>query len=238
MFSYYGTSPTANSFNMASGSITNAGGTVGLPSGGRATTNFRTRQYRAVSAVSSLADRAVAGWYGTASSNTVYIGQGFRIVYSFSLDDTTASSTHPCRTYIGLMQSSTVPTLNTTLQALAIQSCVIMHESFEEVFYFYTRGIGGAAPRTATTISSATPSALWYVLEMVNQQSSDDVTMTLTAYTTLTSYSVATYTFTGGTTTTPSTSNLNNVVMLRYMNTPTTSGQARPGLGAAKIYTL
>jgi hypothetical protein len=134
------------------------------------------------------------------------------------------------------MQNSTVPTLATTLQALTIQSCVIMHESFENVFYFYTRGSSGA--RTVTTISSATPSVLWYVLEMVNQQSSNDVTMTLTAYTSLTSYSVATFTFTGGTSTTPSLSNANNVVLLRYMNTPTVVGQARPSLGAVKIYTL
>jgi hypothetical protein len=114
-----------------------------------------------------------------------------------------------------------------------------MHEAFENVFYFYTRGSGGGAARTVTTISSATPSVLWYVLEMVNQQSSNDVTMTLTAYTSVTSYSVATFTFTGGTSTTPSLSVANNVVLLRYMNTPTaSSGQAKPALGAIKIYTL
>jgi hypothetical protein len=112
-----------------------------------------------------------------------------------------------------------------------------MHEAFENVFYFYTRGSSGATP-TATTISSATPSALWYVLEIVNQQSSNDVTMTLTAYTSVTSYSVATFTFTGGTSTTPSLTAANNVVMLRYMNSPTSTSQARVGLGAIKIYTL
>jgi hypothetical protein len=112
-----------------------------------------------------------------------------------------------------------------------------MHESFEDVFYFYTRGSSSGA-RTVTTISSATPSALWYVLEMVNQQSSNDVTMTLTAYTSVASYSVATFTFTGGTSTTPSLTAANNVVMLRYMNTPTNASQARVGLGAIKIYTL
>ena len=235
MASYYGSTPTANSFNMASGTITNGG--TGLTLGARATTNFRTLQYRAVSYIVSAADNASAGWYGTASSNTVYIGQGFRIVYSFSFEDTTSSSTNPCRSYIGLMQNSTDPVLTTTLQALTIQSCVIMHETFENVFYFYTRGSSGATP-TATTISSATPSALWYVLEIVNQQSSNDVTMTLTAYTSMTSYSVATFTFTGGTSTTPSLTAANNVVMLRYMNSPTNTSQARVGLGAIKIYTL
>jgi hypothetical protein len=112
-----------------------------------------------------------------------------------------------------------------------------MHESFENVFYFYTRGSSSGA-RTVTTISSETPSDRWYVLEMVNQLNSNDVTMTLTAYNSVTSYSVATFTFTGGTSTTPSLSNPNNVVMLRYMNTPTTPAQGRVGLGAIKIYTL
>jgi hypothetical protein len=237
-FTYYGSIPTANSFNMASGTITNIGGSLAL--GAQSSTNIQSRQYRVKSNPSSAADGQSSGWQGTISSPLVIISQGFRRVYSFSIEDTFYSPTiAPTRTLIGLIQSSSVPALNSTasVHSLTIHSCCIIQEVGESVFSFYTRGTSGFV-KTATTISCATPNFSWYTLTIENQPYSPDITMILTAYT-LQGSITATHTFTGGLTNTPSLTATNNVMILRSMAVfGGTVGSAMLSLGAVKMYNI
>ena len=175
-FSYYGSTPTANSFNLASGSITNAGGSLGIPTQSGSTR--LTQSYRVRSNVASVANGAVTGWLGNSSSPHVFIGSGFKIVYSFGLEDTTTNAL--TRTFIGIQQTPSVNTLNntTTVQSLTVQSLCIMQESSESTFSFYSRGASSFS-KVSTTIPCTTPSVGWYTLVLHNQPGSNDVIMTL-----------------------------------------------------------
>ena len=233
-FSYYGSTPTANSLNMATGTITNIGGSFVLVAA--VNTNYLTKQYRVRSNHTATGDGAFSGWQGTISSPLVYISQGFKRVYSFSIEDIAGTAT---RSLIGLIQSSSVPSLSSTLtvQSLTIHSCCIIQELNETVFSFYTRGTTGFV-KTPTTISCVAPFEKWYVLTIENQPNSADITMTLTSYSSSGS-TTATNTFTAGGVNTPSLTATNNVLLLRSMAvTGGINGSAQLGIGAVKMYNV
>lgn len=235
-FSYYGTSPTSLFFNMASGCFLTLGGAVANAT--QASTNMLTRQYRTRQAPSSVADGQDSGWYGTAAVPVVYITGGWRYVYTFGIEDTSTNA--PTRTMIGMYSSNTAPVLNaaTAVTANTIPFFGICQDVGESTFSFYTRG-ASSFTKTSTLISCATPGALWYQLTFENMPFSLDVTMTLTAYSTLASASAnISFTAGAGSATLPNPTTTFFPLLIRAMCTPTSSGSAVLSLGAIKMHTL
>ena len=235
-YSYYGTSPTSLFFNMANGCFLTLGGAIANAT--QASTNMLTRQYRTRQPPSSVADGQDAGWIGTSAVPVVYITGGWRYVYTFGIEDTSTNA--PTRTMIGMSSSNTAPVLNaaTAVTANTIPFFGICQDVGESTFSFYTRG-ASSFTKTSTLISCATPGALWYQITFENMPFSLDVTMTLTAYSTLAS-ATATITFTAGagSATLPNPTTTFFPLLMRAMCTPTSSNSAILSLGAIKMHTL
>ena len=235
-FSYYGTTPTALTFNMPSGCFPILGGV--FSNAPQASTNMLTRQYRTKQAPSSVGDGQDSGWIGTTTVPVVYITGGWRYVYTFGIED--ISTNAPTRTMIGMTSSNTAPVLNaaTAVTANTIPFFGICQDVGESTFSFYTRG-ASSFTKTSTLISCATPGALWYQLTFENNPFSLDVSMTLTAYSTLASASAnISFTAGAGSSTLPNPTTTFHPLLIRAMCTPTASGSAVLSLGAIKMHTL
>ena len=235
-FSYYGSSATTTHFNMASGSIGTLGSIAAavVPS----TTNMMTRQTRAKNAPSAVGGGQDAGWLGSITSVTTRFTQGFLYTYSFGIEDTAVNAA--TRTYIGLQQSSAAPVLSSTETVLSLTTpfCGLCAEAGETVFSWYTRGPSGFF-KTPTTVPCTTPSELWYALTVENPPGTNDVFMTLRAYTYLGETQTATYSFSAGIAVAPSLTSANHVVLMRAMAAPGgTTGAAQLSLASVKIHTL
>ena len=231
-FSYYGSTPTVNSFNLAAGSISNAGGSLGLPTQSGSTR--LTQAYRVRSNVASTANGAVSGWLGNSSSPQVFIGSGWKLVFSFGLEDTSTNAL--TRTFIGIQQTPSVNTLNntTTVQSLTVQSLCIMQESSESTFSFYSRG-ASSFNKVSTTIPCTTPSVGWYTLVLHNDAGSNDVIMTL-KYVAIGSVIQESTTFTCGTASAPVVSSACYAVLQRNMSSAGgVTGSAILSLGGVKM---
>jgi hypothetical protein len=231
--SYFGTVPTINLFNMATGVITNAGGSITLLT--QSGTSQLAKSYRVRSNSTSVANGQPSGWYGTGGSPQVYIGSGFKLVYSWGIEDTTTNAL--TRTMIGIHQATAPNVLNNTatVASLTVQSLCVMQENGEGTFSFYSRG-SSSSQKIATTVPCTTPSTLWYTLVLHNQPGSYDVTMTLTGAS-LTSTSTASRTFTCGTTSAPSTTAAHSVIVQRNMSSAGgMTGSAILSIGGIKLY--
>jgi hypothetical protein len=174
--SYYGVTPTFNLFNMASGGVTHGGGslTVGTNTG----VNQLTKTYHVRSNTASVANGQSSGWVGTSTFPFFFVGQGFKITYSFGLLDTSTNAS--TRTIIGFGNFNAFVTLNstTTVASLSNQFLGIIQESGENFFSFYTRGTGVTTP-TVSTITCTTPNTGWYTCTFQNDVNSSNVTITL-----------------------------------------------------------
>lgn len=232
-FSYYGSSATANPINLPTGTINHIGGSLTLQT--QSGSSQLTKSYRNKSNVSSTANGALTGWQGLINSPIVFIGQGFKFVYSFGIEDTSTNAL--TRTLIGIQQGTTVNVLNntTTVQSLTQQNICVMQESGESVFSFYTRG-PSSFQKIATTVPCTTPSTLWYTLVIHNTAGSPDVTLTLTGVS-LTETFTSTQTFTCGLTTTPTLTAANYVIIQRNMSSAGgVTGSGSLSLGGVKLY--
>ena len=210
-----------NSVDSSNNWMNHLGGSLALQT--IASGNTRSLKYRVQSLVSSVSNGAICGWLGAGTSPSIIVRQGFRVVMGFGLGDTTVNAS--TRTMIGLFQSNTAPVLNNTatVASIVVPSMGIIQESGENVWSFNTRG-SSSSTKVPTLISCQTISNTWFILEMVNQVNSNDVTITLTDQE---SGSVATQTFTCGTTATLNITGANFLQQQRNMSsTGGTTGSA------------
>jgi hypothetical protein len=232
--SYYGTTPTLDLFNMATGGVSHAGGSLTIPS--RSGTTQIGKSYHVRSNVSATANGAVSGWHSTGTGPTVYVGGGFKYTYSFGITDTTTNAA--TRTMIGLTQNPSINTLNatTTVASITTQFIGIIQEAGESTFSFYSRGSGGNT-KIDSLIPCTTPNSSWYTLTLHNQPSSDNITVSLTQHTIGSSVNTATWLATCGTANTMSTNNASYVLMQRNMASASgTTGSSTLALGGIKMY--
>jgi len=175
---FYGTVPTFNLINMASGAVTNIGGslTIGTNTG----INQLTKTYHVRSNTSTTANGSSSGWVGTNTFQPFFVGQGFKVSYSFGLLDTTTNA--GTRTIIGIGNFSAAVTLSTTatVQALTNQFVGIIQEVGETVFSFYSKGPGasGITP-IASTVACTTVNTGWYTVSFHNDVNSSNVIITI-----------------------------------------------------------
>lgn len=232
--SYYGTTPSFDLFNMATGGVSHAGGSLTI--GTRTGTTQIGKSYHVRSNVSSTTNGAVSGWHSTGTGPTVYVGGGFKYTYSFGITDTSTNAA--TRTMIGLTQSASINTLNSTATVASIttQFIGIIQEVGESTFSFYSRGSGGNT-KIDSLIPCTTPTTSWYTLTLHNQPSSDNVTVSLTQHTLGSSVNTATWLATCGTTNTMSTNSASYVLMQRNMASASgTTGSSTLALGGIKMY--
>ena len=234
-FSYYGTVPTSTLFNMASGSVVNIGGslTIGTNTG----VNQLTKTYHVRSNTTSVANGQSSGWVGATTFMPFFVGQGFKVSYSFGLLDTSTNAA--TRTLIGFGNfGSPGVTLNATtaISSLTNQFIGIIQESNETVFSFYCRGTGATTP-TASTISCTTPNNGWYTVSFHNDANSSDVIITL-KHVLGGVVSTATQTYTCGGANTLSTSQACYPILQRTMSSSGgTTGSAMLAINGLKFYT-
>lgn len=175
---FYGTVPTFNLINMASGAVTNIGGslTIGTNTG----INQLTKTYHVKSNTSTTANGSSSGWVGTTTFQPFFVGQGFKITYNFGLLDTTTNA--GTRTIIGIGNFNSAVVLNTTttVQSLTNQFVGIMQEVGETVFSFYSKGPGasGITP-IASTVACTTVNTGWYTVSFHNDVNSSNVIITI-----------------------------------------------------------
>lgn len=231
-FAYYGTSWTANPINHMTSSIAHIGGSLtGQTQSG---TSALTKSFRNKSNVSATGNGANTGWKGASNSPFVYIGSGFKYVYSFGIEDTSTNAS--TRSLIGLLQSTAPVVLNntTTVQSVNDQSIGVMQESGEGVFSFFTRG-ASSFQKITSVIPCTTPSGLWYTLSLHNAPGSYDVIVSLTA-SSLTSSTTDSHTFTCGTVSTPLTTAPLYVILQRSMSSAGgVTGSGSLSLGSIKM---
>jgi hypothetical protein len=175
---YYGTVPTFNLLNMASGAVTNIGGSVTI--GANTGINQLTKTYHVRSNPSTTANGSSSGWVGSTTFVPFFVGQGFKVSYSFGLLDTTTNA--GTRTMIGFGNFNTSVTLSTTATVAAVtnQFLGIIQETGESVFSFYSKGPGatGATP-VASTVTCTTTNTGWYTVTFHNDVNSSSVVITL-----------------------------------------------------------
>lgn len=232
--SYYGTVPTFNLFNMASGSVVNIGGslTIGTNTG----VNQLTKTYHVKSNVSSVVNGASSGWVGTGTFQPLFVGQGWKVSYSFGLLDTTTNAS--TRTIIGLGNFNSAVVLNatTTVASLTNQFIGVIQETGESVFSFYTRGTGTTTP-TASTVACTTPNVGWYTLVLHNDVNSNNVIITL-KHVSGGVATTATQTYVCGGANTLSTSQACYPIMQRSMSSAGgTTGSAIMAMNSMRFYT-
>ena len=210
-FGYVGTG-VATVVDSTSNWMSNLGGSLSLQT--ITINSLRENKYRIQSNTPNVSNGSVSGWLGANTMPVIFPRQGFRVVIGFGLGDTSVNAS--TRTMIGFFQSNTAPTLNatTTIASLTTQSMGIIQESGESVWSFNTRGFTGST-KVATIIPCTTPSSTWFILEMVNQVNSTDITLTLTDQLT---GSVASRTYTCGTLNTMNSNPLNALQIQRNMS--------------------
>jgi len=231
---YYGTVPTFNLINMASGSVTNIGGSVSI--GANTGINQLTKTYHVRSLPSSTVNGASSGWVGSSTFQPFFVGQGFKITYSFGLLDTSTNAS--TRTIIGIGNFNTAVVLNSTtaVSSLTNQFLGIIQETGETVFSFYTRGTGTTTP-TASSVTCQTPNTGWYTVTFHNDVNSSNVTITL-KYVQGGSVTTSTQTYLCGGANTLSTSQACYPILQRSMSSAGgTSGSSILAMNSLKFYT-
>jgi hypothetical protein len=162
---------------MATGAVVNIGGSIAI--GTNTGVNQLTKTFHVKSNTSSVNNGQSSGWVGATAFMPFFVGQGFKVTYSFGLLDTSTNAA--TRTLIGFGNfGSPGVTLNATtaISSLTNQFIGIIQESNENVFSFYTRGTGATTP-TASSISCTTPNNGWYTVTFHNDVNSNDVIITL-----------------------------------------------------------
>jgi hypothetical protein len=166
-----------------------------------------------------------------------FVGQGFKVSYSFGLLDTTTNQ--PTRTIIGFgnFGSPGVVLSNTaTVASLTNQFIGIIQETGENFFSFYTRGTGVTTP-TVSTITCATTNTGWYTITFHNDVNSNDVIITV-KYVAGGAITTATQTYTCGGANTLSTSQACYPILQRSMGTAGgITGSAILAINSLKFYT-
>jgi hypothetical protein len=231
--SYYGTVPTFDLFNLATGAVSHAGGSLTI--GTRTGTTQLGKTYHVKSNVSATANGAVSGWFGATAGLSVYVGQGFKYTYSFALMDTSTNAA--TRTMIGISQNAGVNTLNATATVASItqQFVGVVQEVGESTFSFYSRGSTGNT-KVDSQVSCTTPNSGWYTLTLHNQPNSDIVRLTLT-HVAIGTTSTSSLDITCGTTNTINTTSPCYPLLQRNMASASgTTGSGSLGLGAIKMY--
>lgn len=162
-------------------SITHQGGSL-ASLGVNGATLPKGYKLRTGSNVSSQTNGAVSGWLGTINQYFLAPRAGWHIKIGFCLEATLNTTNN--RTMIGVYQSTTRPTLDSTatIAAVTVGSMGIVQEKGETVFSFNTRGASGST-KIATTISCETPNNSWFVLELLNEPNSSTITLILTCQT-------------------------------------------------------
>ena len=175
---FYGTVPTFNLINMASGAVTNIGGslTIGTNTG----INQLTKTYHVRSNTSTTANGSSSGWVGTTTFQPFYVGQGFKITYNFGLLDTTTNAATRSIIGIGNFNTAVVLSSTATVQSLTNQFVGIIQEVGETVFSFYSKGPGasGITP-IASTVACTTVNTGWYTATFHNDVNSSNVIITI-----------------------------------------------------------
>jgi hypothetical protein len=231
-FSYYGTVPTASLLNMASGAVVNIGGSLGV--GTNTGINQLTKTYHARSNSTTPANGAQSGWVAASTFMPFFVGQGFKVTYSFGLLDTSTNA--GTRTIIGIGNFNAAVVLNssTTVASLTNQFLGIIQESGENFFSFYTRGTGTTTP-TVSTVTCTTPNTGWYTVTFHNDVNSSNVTITL-KYVVGGVVTTATQTYLCGGANTLATSQACYPILQRSM-TAAITGAAILGINGLKFYT-
>ena len=219
---------------MATGGVTHGGGslTVGTNTG----INQLTKTYHVRSNTLSVANGQSSGWVGTSTFPFFFVGQGFKITYSFGLLDTSTNAS--TRTMIGFGNFNAFVTLNntTTVASLTNQFLGIIQESGENFFSFYTRGTGATTP-TVSTVTCTTTNTGWYTVTFYNDANSNDVLITL-KYVAGGSVTTATQTYTCGGANTLATSQACYPILQRSMSSSGgITGSAILAINGLKFYT-
>ena len=176
--SYYGTVPTFNFLNMPSGAVLNGGGSVTI--GTNTGVNQLTKTYHVRSNTASVANGQSSGWVPASTFPFFFVGQGFKVTYSFGLLDTSTNAT--TRTMIGFGNfGSSFEVLSNTVsvQSVAKQFLGIIQESGESFFSFYSRGPSSGITPVVSTVACTTPNTGWYTVTFHNDANSNDVLITL-----------------------------------------------------------
>lgn len=231
LVNYYGTVPTFNLENMATGGFNQIGGSVTILT--QDGTTQRSKSYRVRSNVSAVSNGAVSGWVSTNTGPITYIGQGFVYSISFAIEDTVNTST---RTMIGLSNSSTPNTLSSTATVAAVttQFVGIVQEVGETSFSYYTRG-SSSSTKVDSLITCQTPNTGMYTLTIKNAPGSNNVEMTLEYMATGGASASTSISFTAGTTSTISNSNACYVLMQRNL-APGASSAGQLSLIGIRMY--
>ena len=234
--SYYGTVPTFSLFNMATGAVTGLGGSVTI--GAHTGINQLTKTYHVRSNPSTTSNGADSGWVGASNFQPFYVGQGFKVTYSFGLLDTTTNAA--TRTMIGFGNFNVAAPLSTTETVLAVtnQFLGIIQEVGESVFSFYSKGPGasGITP-IASTVPCTTTNTGWYTVTFHNDANSSNVTITL-KYIVAGTITTSTQTITCGGANTLSTSQACYPLLQRAMaSSGGTTGSAILAMNGLKFYT-
>lgn len=234
LVNYYGTVPTFNLENMATGGFNQIGGSVTIIT--QDGTTQRSKSYRVRSNVSAVSNGAVSGWVGTNTGPITYIGQGFVYSISFAIEDTVNTST---RTMIGLSNSSTPNTLSSTATVAAVttQFVGIVQEVGETSFSYYTRGSSSSTKVDSliTCQTASPPNTGMYTLTIKNAPGSNNIDMTLEYMATGGASASTSISFTAGTTSTISNSNACYVLMQRNL-APGASSAGQLSLIGIRMY--
>jgi hypothetical protein len=233
---YYGTLPTFGVTNGATGIVLQGGGSVTI--GTNTGINQLTKTYHVRSNTASVATGQSSGWYGASIFPFFFVGQGFKVSYSFGLLDTTTNAA--TRTMIGFGNFNSFTTLNNTItvQSVANQFIGIIQESGDNFFSFYSKGPGasGITP-IVSTVTCGTTNTGWYTVTFHNNVNSNDVLITL-KYVAGGAVTTATQTITCGASNTLSTSQACYPIMQRAMaSAGGTTGSAILALNSMKFYT-
>jgi hypothetical protein len=234
--SYYGTTPTFNLFNMAAGSVSHGGGslTIGTNTG----VSQLTKTYHVNSNPLSTANGQASGWVGSSTFPFFFVGQGFKITYSFGLADTSTNAS--TRTMIGFGNFNLFATLGSTATVAGVsqQFLGIIQETGENFFSFYSKGPGATGTLfTQNTVTCQTPSTGWYTVTFLNDANSSNVTITL-KFIVNNTVTTATQTIACGGANTLSTSQACYPLLQRAMSaTGGTTGAAILAINGLKFYT-
>jgi hypothetical protein len=165
---------------MPSGSVLHGGGSLAI--GTNTGVNQLTKTYHVKSTPTAVAPGQSSGWVPASSTFPFFfVGQGFKVTYSFGLLDTTTNQA--TRTIIGFGNfTSSFETLSNTATVAAVtkQFLGIIQESGENFFSFYSKGPGatGITP-VVSTVPCTTPNTGWYTVTFHNDVNSNDVLITL-----------------------------------------------------------
>jgi hypothetical protein len=200
--------------------------------------NQLTKTYHVKSNPSSTANGSSSGWVAASNFQPFFVGQGFKITYSFGLLDTSTNA--GTRTMIGIGNFNAAVTLSSTatVQSITNQFVGIIQEVGSNVFSFYSKGPGasGITP-IASTVACTTVNTGWYTVSFHNDVTSSNVIITI-KYVVGGVITTSTQTILCGGANTLSTSQACYPIMQRAMaSAGGTSGSAILAMNGMKFYT-